>query len=259
MSSDCSPTEVRICYVAMMDEIKGKVVLITGGGRGIGRAAVSLFCEHGAKVAFCARSEGEGLGVKKEVEAAGGDVLFHRVDIASQRDVNRMTNQVVSKWGGIDLLINNAGVLGSKSKIATYPPEAWDEVIRINVNGTFYVTQAVVREMIPKRSGTILSITSSVGRKGRATWGAYSVSKFALEGMMQCLAEEVDQFGIRVITLNPEATRTKMRAKAYPEEDPSTLKGSEVVAKALLALASASNPSLQGQSVNISDLSEVLK
>jgi len=145
--------------------------------------------------------------------------------------------------------------LGTKKTLATYPIDTWDEVIRINVNGTFHVTQAVVREMIPARSGTILSVSSSVGRKGRGTWGAYAVSKFALEGMMQCLAEEVERFGIRVLTLNPEATRTQMRAKAYEKEDPTRLKTPEAVAKALFYLAKSEDPLLQGQSLNFSDLS----
>jgi len=234
--------------------MKDKVVLVTGGGRGIGRAAVSLFANAGAKVAFCARSEGERLGVENEVSVAGGVVRAFPVNIASQREVNRMVSEITSGWGKIDILINNAGVLGAKKTLATYPVDTWDEVMRINVNGTFYVTQAVVREMIPERSGAILSISSSVGRKGRAEWGAYAVSKFALEGMMQTLAEEVDRFGIRVMTLNPEATRTQMRAKAYAKEDPSTLKSPEAVAKALFYLAQSSDPALQGQSLNFSDL-----
>ncbi len=238
----------------MLRPMKEKVVLVTGGGRGIGRATVSLFAHAGAKVAFCGRSEGERLGVANEITAAGGTVRAFAVDIASQREVHRMVSEIVSQWGKIDLLINNAGVLGSKKTLATYPTETWDEVIRINVNGTFYVTQAVVREMIPRRSGTIFSVSSSVGRKGRASWGAYAVSKFALEGMMQTLAEEVAEFGIRVMTLNPEATRTQMRAKAYEKEDPATLKNPEAVAKALFDLAKSSDPVLQGQSLNFSDL-----
>lgn len=236
--------------------MKDKIVLVTGGGRGIGRAVVSLFANAGAKVAFCARSEGERLGVANEVAASGATVRAFSANIASHREVLRMVSEIMSQWGKIDILINNAGVLGSKKPLATYPPETWDEVIRINVNGTFYVTQAVVREMIPARSGTIISVSSSVGRKGRASWGAYAVSKFALEGMMQTLVEEVDRFGIRVITLNPEATRTQMRAKAYDKEDPTMLKSPEAVAKALLYLATSSDPALQGQSLNFSDFKE---
>lgn len=238
--------------------MKDKVVLITGGGRGIGKAAVLRFFKAGFKVAFCARTEGELLSVTKEVgsyeKLSKGEVLSCRVDISSQREVFRMVNQVVSKWGRIDLLINNAGVLGPSSTIATYAHEAWEEVIRINLNGTFFVTQAVIRSMIPRRSGTIISLSSSVGRRGRAGWGAYAVSKFALEGMMQTLAEEVTDFGLRVVTLNPEATRTRMRAKAYTKEDPSTVKDPEKVAEALFDLASSTDSSLQGQSLNFSDL-----
>ncbi len=237
---------------------KEKVILITGGGRGIGRAAAERFAAEGGKVALCARTEGEVLGTAKEIESAGGMALPFRVDIASRREVHRMVSQITSEWGAIDLLIHCAAVLGPSEPIATYPPEAWEEVIRINVNGTFYITQAVVRTMIPRRTGTILSITSSVGRRGRATWGAYSASKFALEGMMQTLAEEVAPFGIRVVTLNPGGTRTRMRAAAYPKEDPARLQTPSRVAAALLFLATAAgtDPNLHGKSLDMTDLPE---
>jgi NAD(P)-dependent dehydrogenase (short-subunit alcohol dehydrogenase family) len=230
------------------------VILITGGGRGIGKAAVTLFAAEGGKVAFCARSEGELFGLAKEIEGAEERLRPFRADISSRREVQRMVSQVISEWGKIDILINNAGVLGPSEPIATYPPEAWEEVVRININGTFLVTQAVVRTMIPRRAGTILSVTSSVGRKGRAAWGAYAVSKFGLEGMMQTLANEVAPFGLRVVTLNPGGTRTKMRAAAYPKEDPVRLQAPERVAKGLLYLAGSADPELHGKSLDMADL-----
>ncbi|MFQ5781042.1 MAG: SDR family NAD(P)-dependent oxidoreductase [Nitrospiria bacterium] len=233
---------------------RDKVVLVTGGGRGIGRAAVALFSAEGGKVAFCGRTEGEVFGTAKEVEEKGGTVRPFRTDISSRRQVKRMVGQIISDWGKIDLLINNAGVLGPPEPIATYPPEAWEEVIRINLNGTFLVTQAVVRTMIPRRSGTVLSITSSVGRKGRAKWGGYAVTKFGLEGMMQTLAEEVAPFNLRVVSLNPGGTRTKMRAAAYPKEDLNRLQDPSDVAKALCYLAISPDASLHGKSLNMSDL-----
>lgn len=234
--------------------LRDKVVLITGGGRGIGKAAVARFAAEGAKVAFCARSEGELFGVAKEIEGAEERLRPFRADISSRREVQRMVSQIVSEWGKIDVLVNNAGVLGPSEPIATYPPEAWEEVIRININGTFLVTQAVVRTMIPQRAGAVLSVTSSVGRKGRAGWGAYSVSKFGLEGMMQTLADEVASFGLRVVTLNPGGTRTRMRAAAYPKEDPARLQAPERVANGLLYLAVSSDPSLHGKSLDLADL-----
>ncbi len=237
-----------------MISIREKVALVTGGGRGIGKAVAACFAKEGGKVAICARSQGELIGTAKEIEEAGGVARPYCVDIANQRDVQRMVREVVSEWGKIDLLINNASVLGSNEPIATYPPFAWEEVIRINVTGTFLVTRSVIRAMIPKRSGCILSITSSVGRQGRAAWGAYCVSKFALEGMMQVLAEEVAPFGLIVVTVNPGATRTKMRAAAYPKEDPATLQSAEAVAEGLLRLVKDANPALHGKSLNLSDL-----
>lgn len=235
--------------------LQDKVILVTGGGRGIGKAAVTLFAAEGGKVAYCGRTEGELFGLAKEMEGSKERLRPFRADISSRREVQRMVSQVISEWGKIDILVNNAGVLGPSEPIATYPPEAWEEVIRININGTFLVTQAVVRTMIPRRSGTILSVTSSVGRKGRATWGAYAVSKFGLEGMMQTLAEEVGGFGLRVVTLNPGGTRTKMRAAAYPKEDPRALQAPEEVARGLLSLATSGDPALHGKSLDMADLS----
>jgi len=238
----------------LLISLKDKVILITGGGRGIGRAAVRHFTAEGGKVAFCARSEGEVVGTAKAIEEEGGRVLPFRADISSRREIQRMVSQIISDLGDIDILVNNAGVLGPSETIATYRPEAWEEVIRINLNGTFLITHAVVRTMIPRRTGTIISITSSVGRKGRARWGAYAVSKFGLEGMMQTLAEEVAPFQIRVTTLNPGATRTKMRAAAYPKEDPTGLQDPGEVAKALHYLAVSTDASFHGKSLNMSDL-----
>ncbi|MFQ5580367.1 MAG: SDR family NAD(P)-dependent oxidoreductase [Nitrospiria bacterium] len=237
-----------------MRSLKDKVILITGGGRGIGRAAVRRFTAEGGKVAFCARSEGEVAATASEIKETGGQVLSFRADISSRREVQRMVSRVTSELGIIDLLINNAGVLGPSETIATYRPEAWEEVIRINLNGTFLVTHTVVRTMIPRRSGTIISLTSSVGRKGRAKWGAYAVSKFGLEGLMQTLAEEVAPFHLRTITLNPGATRTKMRSAAFPEEDPGKLQAPDEVARALHYLAISTDTSLHGRSLNMSDL-----
>lgn len=238
----------------MTDPLKDKVILITGGGRGIGRAAAERFAAEGAKVAICARNEGEALGTAKEIEGAGGIARAFRADISARREVQRMVSQVISEWERIDVLVNNAAVLGPSEPLATFPPESWEEVMRININGTFFVTQAVVRTMIPRRAGTVLSITSSVGRKGRANWGGYAVSKFALEGMMQTLAEEVGPFGLRVMTLNPGATRTRMRAAAYPKEDPTRLQAPAAVAAGLVYLATASDPALHGKSLDLSDL-----
>ena len=246
---DYSIEEIQMGFM----RLEGKVILVTGAGRGIGKAAVTLFAAEGGRVAFCARSEGELFGVAKEIDGAEERLRPFRADISSRREVQRMVSQVISEWGKIDILINNAGVLGPSEPIATYPPEAWEEVIRININGTFLVTQAVVRTMIPRRSGTVLSVTSSVGRKGRATWGAYAVSKFGLEGMMQTLADEVGPFGLKVVTLNPGGTRTKMRAAAYPKEDPGKLQEPMEVAKALSQLATSDDPTLHGKSLDLSD------
>src|SRR6185503_13993002 len=130
----------------------------------------------------------------------------------------------------------------------------WDEVIQINLNGLFYVARAVLPVMLRQNSGRIINITSSVGRKGRACWGAYSVSKFGVEGLTQVLADELKETGIRVMALNPGGTRTGMRAAAYPDEDRSRLNDPSDVARAILYLAASESTGLNGRSLDVKDI-----
>jgi NAD(P)-dependent dehydrogenase (short-subunit alcohol dehydrogenase family) len=234
--------------------LSGKIMLITGGTRGIGRAALVRFIEKKAKVAFCARGERAGREIEDEVRKGGGEVLFFPLDIASEPEVSKMVEVVRGRWGGIDLLINNAGLLGPMSTIENYPPADWEEVIRVNVVGTFVVTRSVLPTMRAADRGRIIFITSSLGRKGRAGWGGYAVSKFAMEGLMQTLADETKGSGIRVMALNPGATRTAMRAAAYPNEDPNRLKAPSEVAEVLCDLAERDDPSLHGRSLDFEEV-----
>jgi NAD(P)-dependent dehydrogenase (short-subunit alcohol dehydrogenase family) len=126
-------------------------------------------------------------------------------------------------------------------------------VIRVNLNGVFFVTQPVVKRMIAQHQGSIINVSSGVGRVGRAHWGAYAVSKFGVEGLTQVLADEVKQFGVRVNSVNPGPTRTEMRAEAYPEEDPLTLPTPEQVTPIFVHLASAESIDVTGQTLEARD------
>jgi NAD(P)-dependent dehydrogenase (short-subunit alcohol dehydrogenase family) len=132
--------------------------------------------------------------------------------------------------------------------IADYPLNAWEEVLRVNVTGVFLMTQRVLRLMMPQRNGSIINISSGVGRVGRPRWGAYAVSKFGVEGFTQMLAEEVKDFGIRANAVNPGPTRTEMRAAAYPDEDPLTLPAPEEIAPVFVYLASDASRAVTGKS-----------
>jgi NAD(P)-dependent dehydrogenase (short-subunit alcohol dehydrogenase family) len=230
------------------------VALITGAGRGIGRVTAELFAAAGARVVVCARTRREILSTVSGIRKAGGEAAGYVTDIGSARQARTLVRSVVRRYGRLDLLINNAGILGPRVPLADYPLRLWDRVLRINLSGTFYVSREVVRVMIAQRSGRIITISSTVGRTGRATWGAYAVSKFGIEGLTQVLAGELASYGISALTFNPGGTRTRMRAEAYPQEDPRQLRDPVVAAEALLRLATCPSRAITGRAFDLENL-----
>src|SRR5918994_3488744 len=178
--------------------LAGKVALITGGSRGIGKAVAAGYVREGAAVFLCGRND---LDVKKaiaDIEGAGGRASGCAGDVGKIEDVRRIVQSTIAQLGGIDVLVNNASLLGPRVPIADYPLEAWEEVLRVNLTGIFLMSQEVVKVMIAKRQGSIINVSSGVGRIGKARWGAYGASKFGVEGLTQGLAEELKDLGIRV-------------------------------------------------------------
>jgi NAD(P)-dependent dehydrogenase (short-subunit alcohol dehydrogenase family) len=218
--------------------LSGKIALITGGSRGIGRAVASAFAAEGASVFICARNEADVRRAIEEIRSKGGTIHGAAGDVGKIEDAQRIVRAVIDHYGGIEVLVNNASALGPREPIARYPAAAWEEVLRVNLTGLFFVTKEVLQLMIPRRQGSIINVSSGVGRLGKARWGAYAVSKFGLEGFTQMLAEEVSEFGIRVNSVNPGPTRTAMRAEAYPEEDPMTLATPDEITEVFTYLAS---------------------
>ena len=207
-------------------KLTGKVALVTGGSRGIGRAVADSFAREGAKVFITARGEKDLATAAKAIRGAGGEVSWHAADLAKAGEVRNLLREVKRVYGGLQVLVNNASVLGPREAISHYPLRAWEEVIKVNLTGLFMVTQEALRVMIPHKDHqecSIINVSSGVGRVGKSRWGAYAVSKFGVEGLTQVLAAEVADDNIRVNAVNPGATRTRMRAEAYPEEDPMTL------------------------------------
>ena len=230
-----------------------KVALIVGGSRGIGRAIASVYAREGACVFICGRNEQDVERTVGEIRQNGGRIDGCAGDIGSVEDVRRIVRVAVARFSTIDVLVNNASVLGPRVSIADYPIASWQEVIRINLSGIFLMTHEVLPIMLAKRSGSIINVTSGVGRRGKARWGAYAVSKGGLELLTQVLADEVKDAGIRVNAVNPAATRTAMRAEAYPAEDPETLPTPEQIVPIFLYLASAESTAVNGQSLDARD------
>jgi NAD(P)-dependent dehydrogenase (short-subunit alcohol dehydrogenase family) len=213
-----------------------------------------LFAEEGARLALCSRTNEELGRVISSIKAHGGAVAGCVTDISSIRQTRRLIQFTLSRYGQIDLVINNAGILGPRVPIAEYPLHDWGKVLQINLTGTFYVSREAAAVMARQQHGCIITLSSSVGRAGRARWGAYAVSKFGVEGLSQVLADELRPAGVCVMTLNPGATRTKMRAEAYPTEDPLKLRNPSAAAQALLRLATRCSPALSGQAFDLDHL-----
>jgi NAD(P)-dependent dehydrogenase (short-subunit alcohol dehydrogenase family) len=228
--------------------LDGKVALITGGSRGIGKAIAMAYAREGAKVFICARKERNLKRTARQIRAAGGEAKWCVADISKAKDVKRLVRAACRAYGTIHVLVNNASILGPREPIARYPLSSWQEVVKVNLTALFLITREALRVMIPQREGSIINLSSGVGRIGRARWGAYAASKFGVEGFTQVLAEEVKDYNIRVNAVNPGGTRTEMRAQAYPEEDPLTLPTPDEITGVFVYLASGESQGVTGKS-----------
>lgn len=211
-------------YQAPEQHLQGRIILVTGAGDGIGKAAAKAYAAQGATVILLGRTLEKLEQVYDEIEAAGYPqpaLVPLNLEGASEHDYVELASTLEQEFGHIDGLLNNASILGLRTPIDSYDASTWQQVMQVNVNGTFMLTQALLPLLKESDSASIIFTSSSVGRKGRAYWGAYAVSKFATEGMMQTLADELDTTtNIRVNCINPGATRTQMRTVAYPGEPP---------------------------------------
>jgi NAD(P)-dependent dehydrogenase (short-subunit alcohol dehydrogenase family) len=227
--------------------LRDKVALITGASRGIGRALALRFAQEGARLALCARGPEKLAEVAEPLKARGRDLVALGADVGRKADVQLIVNETLKQFGRIDVLVNNASILGPRVELLEYPDEAWEEVLRVNLTGPFLITKEVVPHMIEAGQGSIINISSGVGIEGRPRWGAYSVSKFGVEALTQIWAGELRQYNVRVNTVNPGAVATEMRHAAYPEEDQSRLARPDEILEVFVYLASDESQGVTGQ------------
>ena len=246
-----SPEQI-IAYQASPNLLQDRIILITGAGDGIGKAAAISCAALGAKVILAGRTLAKLEQVFDQIVVAGGaEPVIYPVDLegASTEDYDELALNLDQQFGRLDGLLQNAAILGQRTPLSNYRQDVWDRVMQVNVTAQFKMTQALMPVLEKSADASILFTTSSVGRQGRAFWGAYAVSKFATEGMMQTWAAELEGLGsIRVNAVNPGATRTQMRAQAFPAENPDSLKTAEDIMPAYLYLLGPDSASVNGQS-----------
>ena len=229
-------------FQAAPDCLQGKNILVTGAGDGIGRAAALTYAKHGATVVLLGKTVEKLEAVYDEIEAAGGPqpaIYPMHLNGAVFKDYEDLRDTLEKEFGALHGLLHNASVLGERKAIGQTPVDSWNEVMQVNVNAQFMLTRALLPVMDIPDTASIIFTSSSVGRTGRAYWGAYAVSKFATEGLVQVLADELSNTSnIRVNSLNPGATNTGMRRAAYPGEDPQSNPSPEEIMPLYLYLMS---------------------
>lgn len=223
--------------------------MITGAGNGIGRATALAFAKAGAAVAVLARSEKDLPGLRRELP--DGSVLCGG-DVSDEKVVRAFVETTFQNLAGVDVIVNNAAILTPKNALLNVSVEDWDRSMAVNLKGPFLTARCALPRMLARKSGLIINISSGAGRRPAPGWGPYAVSKGALECLTRQLAAEMDRSGVSALSVDPGGTRTRMRAAAYPEEDPAALPSPDEIAAFLVSIAATppSEPGLNGAALS---------
>jgi NAD(P)-dependent dehydrogenase (short-subunit alcohol dehydrogenase family) len=227
-------------------ELSGKVAMISGGSKGLGAALAKRFAAEGAAVSLCARNGAELESVVREIEASGGRALGVVADVTSEADMATWVAETRAALGPVDVLVNNASLLGQRLPIEQYSADVWRQVVDVNLTGAFLFAKAAI-PALRETGGSMIHISSGVGDHGRPLWGAYCASKNGVEALSEMLAGELEADGIRSNAVDPGSMRTQMRAEAYPDEDPDKVPTPAEVADIFVWLASDRSADVSGQ------------
>jgi NAD(P)-dependent dehydrogenase (short-subunit alcohol dehydrogenase family) len=238
-------------HVPAADELAGRVLAVTGASAGLGRAVALAAARHGAELILIGRNVPQLETLHDEIAAAGApaaSIAPLDLEKALARDYDALADAVEQRYGRLDGLLHSAGLLGTLTPIEHYDVPTWCRVLHVNVTAAFALTQVLLPALRKSADASVLFSASSVGRRGRAYWGAYAVSKFALEGLAQVLAGELENLTqIRVNSLNPGKARTAMRRQAYPAENPESVPLPAQLTGAYLALLGPASRGVTGQ------------
>jgi len=240
-------------YQADVNALKDKVILVTGAGDGIGRVAAINYAKHGATVILLGKTVDKLECVYDEIVSLGAPkpaIVPLDLKGATKQNYRDLASTIENEFGQLDGLLNNAGILGSLGPLEFFCVSTFEKIMKVNVTAQAVLTKYMYPILRKSDNASIIFTTSSVGRKGRAHWGPYAISKFAVEGMMQTWADEVEKTNIRVNCINPGATLTKMRDSAYPGEDKSKLATPESLMPTYLYMMSDDSVGTNGQSVD---------
>ncbi len=241
-------------YRPPADLLAGRYVLVTGAGAGIGAALATACAAHGATVILLGRTQKKLESTYDRIVKEGGPqpgIFVMDLEKAGPDQYEQLATAVMDSYGKLDGLVHNAGMLGDRSPIEHYDIPTWHRVMHVNLTAPFILTRALFHLLRRSDDASVIFTSSGVGRVGKPFWGAYAVSKFGTEGLMQVLASEVEgSTNIRANAVNPGPTRTPMRKAAYPGEDPESLKGPDEIVGAYLFLLGPDSRAINGRSVD---------
>ena len=222
----------------MSKPLKGRVTLVTGASRGIGYAAAEALAEAGSDIIAIARTQGGLEALDDAVKAKGQSCTLVPMDLTQTDGIDRLGAIINERWSKLDGLLANAGMLGEITPVPHLDPKTWDKLVNVNLTANFRLIRSLDPLLRASDSGRALFMTSGVANTRRAYWGAYAATKAGLEALVQCYAKEAEVTALKVNLLNPGATRTAMRAKAMPGEDPSKLPNPSDIAPLIVKMLS---------------------
>jgi len=224
----------------MTRQLEGRVALVTGASRGLGRSAALALAREGAHIIATARTEGGLTELDDEIKSLGGSATLVPLDIKDLEAIDRLGAAIFERWKRLDILIGNAGVLGKLTPMAHVDQKMWDEVMAVNVTANYRLIRSMDVLLRQSDAGRAVFVTSGLAHKCWAYWGPYSISKAALEAMVKTYANEIGTTALKVNCFSPGATRTDMRARAMPGEDPESLPHPDEVAAQIVPMCLAS-------------------
>ena len=243
-------------YQPASNILKDRIILVTGAGDGIGRAAALAYAQHGATVVLLGKTVAKLEKIYDEIETAGcatPAIYPMHLEGATPHDYDELADVMESNFGRLDGILHNAASLPYLSRIKDYEQEDWFKVMQVNLNAPFQITQACLPLLGKSEDACVVFTTDAVGHRGKAFWGAYGVSKFGIEGLTQILAAELENSAIRVNCIDPGPTRTAMRKRAFPGEDNASLKTPDTLAPLYLWAMGPDSRGTTGQRLSWDD------